>query len=121
MLNSVARASQALAIWRIAETGVTNETDNRADLKGAVVQAHQQFLQAAYDVAFELVPLLLKHGEVVAKTTVRYSATPANGGFVLQAMSEDDPGMPLNPNSHVERILQLMVDLTELLEILGVE
>lgn len=138
MLSTVARAAQALAVWRYLESSSARNDpamSTQAELKGHIAYAHQQFLRAAYEVAFGLVRPLLDFGEVVTKNEVRYSAVTGGGGFVIQKMNldSDNPGLflvpegvrvpaavPIPPPS-TENWLQLFIDLPELLEILGVK
>lgn len=134
MLNSLARAAQALAVWRYVESSSVRNDASSAELKGHAAQAHQRFVQAAYEVVFDLVPRLLDFGEVVTKNEVRYQAAAGAGGLVIQKMNldPDNPGIFLTPEGvsvsaaippappSTENWLQLMMDLPELLEILEV-
>jgi|GEM_PF-2236371 len=135
MLASVARAAQALAIWRYVESSSAKDYASPAELKGDAAHAYQQFLQAAYAVVFDLVPKLLTFGEVVTMNEVRYSAAAGGGGFVIQKMNldPDNPGLFLVPEGvsvpaavpipppPTENWLQLFIDLPELFEILEVK
>lgn len=128
MLKSVAEAVQALAILRAAEAheavGNDDESLPMAEIKAAIARAHEQFVQAAYAIAFDLVPKLHARGEITSQHNVRYSATPAGGGFVVVKMNLDpkNPGTMLEPGSApINTWLQLMIDLPELLETLEVK
>lgn len=111
---------EALAVWRIAETGATQETSNVADLKAAAAQAADIFIARAYDLCFEITPYLLRCDNAIKTMNgVRYSASPANGGFVLQQMEPDSPGVFLTRyGAPIECFLQLAVDLRDILQAL---
>ncbi len=135
MLNSLARAVQALAVWRYVESSSARNDASPAELKGYAAHAHQGFVQAAYEVAFDLVSRFLDFGEVVTKNGVRYQAAAGGGGFVIQKMDldPDNPGIFLTPEGvsvpagialappSTENWLQLMIDLPEIFEILEVK
>lgn len=136
MLKTVARAAQALAVWKYLEShGPESDMTTVSTHKSHVAHAYQQFLLSAYDVAFALVPRLLEFGEVVTQNEVRYSAAAGGGGFVIQKMNldPDNPGLFLRPEGvtvpavvpipppSTENWLQLMIDLPEILELLEVK
>jgi hypothetical protein len=136
MLTAVAKAVQALAVWRYVESSSAQGDASQADLKSHAAHAHQAFTRAAYEVAFALVPRLLEFGEIVTKNEVRYAPmVTRDGEFIVQKMNldPDNPGLFLTPEGvtvpavvpipppSTENWLQLFIDLPELLEILEVK
>jgi hypothetical protein len=112
-----------LAVWHYLESASAKDEADPAELKSRIAHAHEGFVTGAYAVAFELVPRLLLHGEeITTQSEVRYMVTPAGGGLLIQKMNlePDNPGIVLDPDSaSTENWLQLMIDLPELIGILG--
>ena len=103
MLNTVAQALSALAIWKYTESDThAAEVCDQAELKAHQAQAYEQFVVTAYMVAFALVPWLVGHDlEITTQNAVRYSAAL-------------DPA-----NVSTENWLQLMMDLPGLIQVMG--
>lgn len=128
MLHAVALAAQALAVWRAAETdiivGIDDESLPTPEVKAFIAQAYEQFVQACFDVAFDLAPKLFSFGEYTSAHDVRYTATPSGGGLVIQKMDLDpaNSGVMLVPGQvPINAWLQLIIDLPELLKALEVK
>ncbi|MBI2798017.1 hypothetical protein HYX70_01795 [Candidatus Saccharibacteria bacterium] len=123
MLDSVAKAARALAAWRAVESDAVEDMD-AAVKKASIATAHEMFLREVYAIAFDLVPKILDHGEIAVVSEVHYSAVAGGGGFIVQNMNFDHQslGVLLMPNQvSIENWLQLMIDLPEILETLGVK
>ncbi len=123
MLTDITNAAQCLAVWRVAETGATQESANPADLKEAAAHAHQNFINAAYAVGFALVPLVLAYDRsIVTPDETTWTATPKDGGMLILQLYPNRPGHALIPEPEVpvESFLQLMIDLPFILATLRV-
>ena len=144
MSFNIVRTAQTLAVWRAFESGAMG-TMELADRKAAEAKASEDFVTAAYGIAFGLVQDFVHYkneiayradirskkvrpldtdaggGEITTTNEVRYSAETSGGGFLIQKMDldPDNLGIRLLPGeASIENFLQLMIDLPELLEIL---
>jgi hypothetical protein len=129
--EAIARAASALAIWKHAGDQASRAAapSELPTAKAREAQAHEEFIHAAYAVAFDLCAYLYNYVQrhddrIVTKNEVAYAFATDNGGFILQLMDlgPSNPGVPLRPDvASAENFLQLMIDLPELLETLGVK
>lgn len=124
ILNSLTLAAQAVAIPRWLEFSLAGEYYTPAQVEAQTAKAYEQFIEAAAAIADELAPLLSPSVLQSRRSGAQYLACPVEGKWVVfQKMSyinSAGPGTMLIPGeAYEENFLQLLVDLPELLELLG--
>jgi len=126
MQDSLVLALQAIAIPRWLEFSLAGEYYSPDQHAAQTARAHEQFIKAAAAVASELAPLLFPSVLKSSRSGAQYLAHPAEGEWALfqkMAGSVDAPGLGtmLKPDEASEpNFFQLLVDLPELLEFVGV-